>query len=258
MVFWRRLLTGRYQIHTKPAPARFTYPAKVRLGDGDDYVKYGHAPFEQGRRGGDAHWTPEIITQTWYQAETGRIPISGAGYGGACAGPGFDSIWLDMSEIVRPTRDGIHGREVISTAVVLGRRLAALQFDPHGGLVSELPAQVEIPIPVLFDPLPMPLPGQAPGWRFCARQPGWVRWRWCAGEWDEPGRLRRDRGAVPIPCAARYRSKCRPGGRMDQAARLIGIDADGRTRRTCWLAERPLRFIPPPWLQCGVRPRSAG
>jgi glutamate synthase domain-containing protein 2 len=152
-------MTGRYHINTKPAPPEFAYPAKFRLEEGDDYVKYGHAPFLQGRRGGDPHWTAEIITQTWYQAETGRVPISGAGYGGAFAGPGFDAIWLDMSEIVRPTRDGIHGRETISTAAVLGRRAGALQFDATGHLVSELPPRLEIPIPVLFDPLPMPLPG---------------------------------------------------------------------------------------------------
>jgi glutamate synthase domain-containing protein 2 len=152
-------MTSRYQIETKPAPAEFTYPAKFRLGEGDDYVKYGHAPFEQGRRGGDDHWTAEVITQTWYQAETGRIPISGAGYGGAFAGPGFDAIWLDMSEIVRPTRDGIHGREQISTAVILGQRPWALEFDAAGRLASALPPQIKIPIPVLFDPLPMPLTG---------------------------------------------------------------------------------------------------
>ena len=152
-------MTSRYHIHTKPAPPDFPCPANFRLGEGDDYVKYGHAPFEQGRRGGDPYWTSEIITQTWYQAETGRIPISGAGYGGAFAGPGFDAMWLDMSEIVRPTRDGIHGRETISTTVLLGRHLPALQFDAEGRLVSELPPQVELPIPVLFDPLPLPLPG---------------------------------------------------------------------------------------------------
>ncbi len=152
-------MSSRYHIHTRPAPAAFPYPAKFRLAEGDDYVKYGHAPFEQGRRGGDPHWTPEVITQTWYQAETGRIPISGAGYGGAFAGPGFDAIWLDMSEIVRPTRDGIHGRETISTSVVLGRRPAALQFDARGRLLTELAPRLELPLPVLFDPLLMPLPG---------------------------------------------------------------------------------------------------
>jgi len=153
-------VTGRYHIATSPAPPAFAYPAKFRLGEGDDYIKYGHAPFDQGRRGGDVHWTAEIITQNWYQAETGRIPISGAGYGGAFSGQGFDAIWLDMSEIVRPTRDGIHGRESISTAVLLGRRIPALQFDAEGRLLSTLPPQLEIPLPVIFDPLPQRLPGE--------------------------------------------------------------------------------------------------
>ena len=33
-----------------------------------------------------------------------------------------------MSEIVRPTRDGIHGREYISTSVDIGRKLPHLAF----------------------------------------------------------------------------------------------------------------------------------
>ena len=61
-----------------------------------------------------------MIATTWNQAETGRIPVSGAGYRGPFCGPGFDSMWTDMSEIVRPTRDGIHGREYISTSVDIG------------------------------------------------------------------------------------------------------------------------------------------
>ena len=66
---------------------------------------------------GDEYWTPDIIHSTWIQADMGKIPVSGAGYRGPFHGPGFDSIWTDMSEIVRPTRDGIHGREYISTSV---------------------------------------------------------------------------------------------------------------------------------------------
>ena len=81
---------------------------------------------------GDSYWTPEIISKLWYQAETGRIPVSGAGYGGPFSGPGFDAMWTDMSEIVRPTRDGIHGREYISTQVDLGRKHQALEFDTQG------------------------------------------------------------------------------------------------------------------------------
>ncbi len=153
-------MTSRYHIPTEPAPAHFAYPAKFRLGEGDEYVKYGHRALRPGRRGADPYWTPQIITQTWYQAETGRIPISGAGYGGAFAGSGFDSIWLDMSEIVRPTRDGIHGREYISTAIDLGRKLPSLEFDPAGDLACRLPPLLEIPLPVLFNPLPLPTPGR--------------------------------------------------------------------------------------------------
>ncbi len=153
-------MPGHYHIPTAPASAPFPYPAAFRLLEHDDYVKYGHPVFEGRAARGDEHWTAEIITQTWYQAGTGRIPISGAGYGGPFAGEGFDGIWLDMSEIVRPTRDGIHGREYISTTVDLGRRLSMLSFDDAGRLTSALPPLVQLPLPVLFNPLPEPLPGR--------------------------------------------------------------------------------------------------
>ena len=103
---------------------------------------------------GDSYWTPEIIAGLWFQAEAGRIPVSGAGYGGPFSGPGFDAMWTDMSEIVRPTRDGIHGREYISTTVDIGRKIMALEFDEGGALISETPPLVEIPLPLIFDILP--------------------------------------------------------------------------------------------------------
>ena len=34
-------MTSRYHIPTEPAPAPFAYPAKFRLGEGDEYAKYG-------------------------------------------------------------------------------------------------------------------------------------------------------------------------------------------------------------------------
>jgi ferredoxin len=103
---------------------------------------------------GDSYWTPEIIESLWSQADSGRIPVSGGGYGGAFSGPGFDAMWTDMSEIVRPTRDGIHGREYISTTVDLGRKLMHLEFGPDGSLSSAVPPLIEIPFPVMFDILP--------------------------------------------------------------------------------------------------------
>jgi ferredoxin len=99
---------------------------------------------------GDAHWTPDIIARLWYQAETGKIPVSGAGYTGPFSGPGFDSMWTDMSEIVRPTRDGIHGREYISTAVDLGTTPRCLQFREGGRITGDRPQVVDIPLPILL------------------------------------------------------------------------------------------------------------
>ncbi len=103
---------------------------------------------------GDAYWTPDIIIKQWYQAETGSIPVSGAGYSGPFSGPGFDQMWTDMSEIVRPTRDGIHGREYINTLVSLGRKLFSLPFSETGEPILDAPKNVEIPIPILFGELP--------------------------------------------------------------------------------------------------------
>jgi ferredoxin len=100
---------------------------------------------------GGAFWKPDMLISLWKQAEDGKVPVSGAGYRGPFTGTGFDSMWTDMSEIVRPTRDGIHGREYISTAVDLGRKLNHLTFYSEGKLVSNVPDTVDLPIPILFD-----------------------------------------------------------------------------------------------------------
>ncbi|MFC1847426.1 glutamate synthase-related protein [Chloroflexota bacterium] len=100
---------------------------------------------------GGAFWKPDMLISLWKQAEDGNVPVSGAGYRGPFTGTGFDSMWTDMSEIVRPTRDGIHGREYISTAVDLGRKLNHLTFDTSGQLAAKVPYTVYLPIPILFD-----------------------------------------------------------------------------------------------------------
>ena len=109
------------------------------------------APNEAYARLGRGPYTADVLSSLARQADDGHIPVLGAGYRGPFSGPGFDGMWTDMSEIVRPTRDGIHGREYISTAVDLGRRPLRLTF---GDGASPLPPVVEIPLPVLFDDLP--------------------------------------------------------------------------------------------------------
>lgn len=99
---------------------------------------------------GNRYWTPEIIHTTWQQSETASVPVSGAGYRGKFAGKGFDAMWTDMSEIVRPTRDGIHGREYISTSVDIGKKPSYLNFDADQKAV-EAPAIIDIPMPLILD-----------------------------------------------------------------------------------------------------------
>ncbi len=100
---------------------------------------------------GGSYWKPDTLLSLWKQAEDGKVPVSGAGYRGPFTGTGFDSMWTDMSEIVRPTRDGISGREYINTGVNLGRKLNHLTFDSEGRLVSKIPDTIDIPMPVIFD-----------------------------------------------------------------------------------------------------------
>jgi hypothetical protein len=106
---------------------------------------------------GDDYWKPDLLLSTWTQADTGKIPVSGAGYRGPFHGPGFDSIWTDMSEIVRPTRDGIHGREYISTSVDVGPKPMRLNFTPDGRILTENLNLLEIQIPVFLDVPPWPM-----------------------------------------------------------------------------------------------------
>jgi ferredoxin len=117
---------------------------------------------------GNSYWTPDIIHTTWTQAETAKIPVSGAGYRGPFSGPGFDSMWTDMSEIVRPTRDGIHGREYISTAVDIGRKPAYLTFQGRSVRIDA--SCLSIQMPLILD-LPSPhhtLPKLGPATREAA------------------------------------------------------------------------------------------
>lgn len=104
---------------------------------------------------GDSYYSPEYVDTTVHEAETGRIPIKGAGYRGTFGGSGWDGMWTDMSEIVRPTRDGIHGREFISTEVEIGSRPPFLQFDAFKKPIGKLPDTVSIPLPLMFDHLPL-------------------------------------------------------------------------------------------------------
>lgn len=105
---------------------------------------------------GDEYISPDMVDGLLYEAATGRVPVRGAGYRGAFSGGGWDRMWTDMSEIVRPTRDGIHGREFISTSVDLGPRP---RFLAPGSDPAELPRWRSIQLPFVLDRLPHSVEG---------------------------------------------------------------------------------------------------
>jgi hypothetical protein len=80
-----------------------------------EFVEVSHNP--ERKKLGDSYFTQRFIDAISYEVEHGMIPVKGAGYRGKFGGEGWEGMWTDMSEIVRPTRDGIHGREFISTVV---------------------------------------------------------------------------------------------------------------------------------------------
>jgi hypothetical protein len=108
----------------------------------------------------DSYWVPDMpmtasgspVATVSFEAETGKIPVRGMGYRGAFAGEGWDSMWTDMSEIVRPTRDGVYGREFISTLVDIGMDQLNLEPLKHGP--REPSRNVEVSLPIIFDYLP--------------------------------------------------------------------------------------------------------
>jgi hypothetical protein len=115
----------------------------------------------------DSYWVPDQATNATgspvatisNEAANGKIPIRGMGYKGSFAGEGWDSIWTDMSEIVRPTRDGVYGREFISTLVDVGRK--QLRVDFSGQDRAEPLRNVEVSLPIIFDHLPSNLNSQS-------------------------------------------------------------------------------------------------
>jgi hypothetical protein len=100
---------------------------------------------------GDSFFDSHYVNAIAYEASTGSVPVKGAGYGGMFGGEGWDGMWTDMSEIVRPTRDGIHGREYISTAVDIGRKPSFLTLDGNRHPMGEVPDTFSIPVPIVLD-----------------------------------------------------------------------------------------------------------
>jgi hypothetical protein len=109
---------------------------------------------------GDKYLTYQHIYTIDQEAMRGTVPVRGQGYRGRFGGPGFDGMFTDMSEIVRPSRDGIHGRELIGTSVDIGAKPMHLEFDTEGNITNP-PTTFTIQLPFIFDAPPTTLESDA-------------------------------------------------------------------------------------------------
>lgn len=117
-----------------------------------EVVKILHNP--ERNAWGDHFFKKEYVETILYEAETGKIPIKGAGYRGKFGGANWDGMWTDMSEIVRPTRDGIHGREYISTEVDIGKKYSYVTLDEKQKPKQSIEKVSTIPCPIILDTPP--------------------------------------------------------------------------------------------------------
>ncbi len=114
---------------------------------------------------GDSYWIPDdmkLVSSTPlslvnFEATTGKILVKGMGFKGTFGSKQWDSMWTDMSEIVRPTRDGVYGREFISMSVDFGKKPQFIDFsNPSKSFCKPVSSS----IPIIFDYLPENLSSQ--------------------------------------------------------------------------------------------------
>lgn len=95
----------------------------------------------------NANWSPKNITEIYKQAGSGGVLLSSMGnpenfpvY--------FDKILLNASQVTNPSIDPL--REPMETRVYLGSKPKDILRDAAGRLVSTLPPQLELSLPVMF------------------------------------------------------------------------------------------------------------
>ncbi|MDR1195661.1 MAG: IMP dehydrogenase [Endomicrobium sp.] len=95
----------------------------------------------------NANWTSTAINEIYKQAQTGGVLLSSMGnpkpfpiY--------WDKMLLNASQVTNPSIDPL--REPMETKVMLGRKPEKLEFDLNGKLITEIPPQLELNIPIMF------------------------------------------------------------------------------------------------------------
>ena len=95
----------------------------------------------------NANWQPDLIKEVYRQASTGGVLLSSMGtpkpypvY--------WDRILINASQVTNPSIDPL--QEPMETKVFLGKRPEKISRDPEGNLITKLPPQITLSMPVMF------------------------------------------------------------------------------------------------------------
>ena len=95
----------------------------------------------------NANWKQDTIEEVYRQASTGGVLLSSMGnpkdypvY--------WDKILINASQVTNPSIDPL--REPMETKVFLGKKPSSLKMDKKGKIVSEIPPQIELELPIMF------------------------------------------------------------------------------------------------------------
>ncbi|MEA5074546.1 MAG: glutamate synthase-related protein [Eubacterium aggregans] len=93
------------------------------------------------------NWKQSTIEEVYRQAGSGGVLLSSMG------NPGdypvyWDKMLINASQVTNPSIDPL--REPMETRVFLGKKPSHLEFDKQGNLISDLPPQIELELPVMF------------------------------------------------------------------------------------------------------------
>lgn len=95
----------------------------------------------------NANWQPDLIKEVYRQASTGGVLLSSMGtpkpypvY--------WDRILINASQVTNPSIDPL--REPMETKVFLGKRPEKISRDPEGNLITKLPPQITLSMPIMF------------------------------------------------------------------------------------------------------------
>jgi len=95
----------------------------------------------------NANWQQQAMEEIFRQADTGGVLLSSMGTPKDY--PNYwDKILINASQVTNPPIDPL--REPMETKVFLGKKLNKLEFDENGELLSEIPPQIELEMPIMF------------------------------------------------------------------------------------------------------------